>query len=104
MKQTILRINQEDTAIASTLTPNSEPLILIKKDFLSSSKVQDPVHMKEEMDLQIATNTHFQGTQQKEEEFLTNKPVLQVNFGDLQTLQVLQTTMCQSSLVGRPSF
>ena len=104
MRQTILRINQEDTAIASILTPNSEPLILIKKDFLSSSKVQDPVHMKEEMDPQIATNTHFQGTPQKEEEFLTNKPVLQVNFGDLQTLQVLLTTMCQSSLVGRPSF
>ena len=90
-----LKINQEDIAIASTPTPNSEPSNLIKKDFPTSNSHQDPAPTKELMGNLIAIDTLSQDTQQKEEEYSIKKHVSQVSSGDLQTPRAQRTTMYQ---------
>ena len=96
----IFKIVLEGKVTASIVTPNLELLIPIRRDFLISSRVQDQVLTKEKMEVLIVYITLFQDTQQKVEEYLTEKLVSQVNFGNLQTLQAQQTMTFQLSLVG----
>ena len=94
------KIVQEGKVTASIVTPNLAPLIPIRRDFLLSSKVLDQVPIKEKMEVLTVCTTPFQDIRQKVEEYLTEKLVSQVNFGNLQTLQVQQTMKFQLSLVG----